>query len=38
MCMVLVADQAALYTGTSPVTFAKGNSSSYLKDIFNREV
>ena len=38
MCMVLVLDQAALYTRTSPVTYAKGNSSSYLKDIFNREV
>ena len=33
MCMVLVVDQAALYTRTSPVTYAKGNSSSYLKDI-----
>ena len=38
MCMVLVADQAALYTRASPVTYAKGNSSSYLKDIFNRQV
>ena len=38
MCMVLVADQAALYTRTSLVTCAKGNSSSNLKDIFNREV
>ena len=38
MYMVLVVAQAALYTRTSPVTYAKGNSSSYLKDIFNREV
>ena len=37
MFMVLVVDQAALYTRTSPVTYAKGDSSSYLKDIFNRE-
>ena len=37
MFMVLVVDQAALYTRTSPVTYAKGNSSIYLKDIFNRE-
>ena len=30
MFMVLVVDQAALYTRTSPVTYAKGNNSSYL--------
>ena len=29
--MVLVVDQTALYTRTSPVTYAKGNSSNYLK-------
>ena len=38
MCMVLVVAQAALYTRTSPATYAKGNSESYVKDIFNREV
>ena len=38
MCMVLVVDRAALYIRTSPVSYVKGNSSSYLKDIFNREV
>ena len=40
MCMVLVVDKAALYTRTSPVTYAKGKrkvGSCYLKDIFNRE-
>ena len=31
MCIVLVVDQAVLYTRTSPVTYAKGNSSSYLR-------
>jgi len=34
----IVGGQAALYTRKSPVTYAIGNSSSYLKDIFNREV
>ena len=38
MCKVLLVDQAALYTRTCPVTYAKGNSESYVKDIFNREV
>ena len=38
MFMVLVVDQAAPYIRTSPVTYAKGNSSRYLKDIFTTEV